>query len=1317
MKNLKKLFTLLVSLVFFSQIISVIPVKAEESMGNDINQIEEALKLGKDWIVKNQNEDGTWGKNDDTKLFISSEVYLRLNKDEKFSGNLEKLREEIKKYEYKNNDYNIRKEKITNENKFLKNLKEIQNTNGGFGLYKGYDSNNFDTELILQSILDEENVDIDLAIKAISFLVSNQNVNGSWSYIRGGEEDINLTSSISITLRYFRDKCKLTSNDIETAINKGGEYLRSNIETIKKDNKNLSKILLCYRAMLKTVGIDKLQEVKSYVLSNQNKDGSWGNDIVTSLYALDLLNDINVVEKNTEKCEITKLETFKLQEDKLIDSSSFMAQEKAFINVGYKVDNAENYSLNMFVRGSDGIVQKVSKQNDIYFWSVGASSAGKYQLIVQLVDKDKNIIDEKSKELSVESTFAINSVILNTSRESIRVDEETNINFSSNISIDTNQNIKLLAELNLVDEGGNKIYSKTNEISVDKATTFNTNLGEIQIKAVAGKKYFVNLKLIKENETISQINKELKVLPKLPATRIEISQNTEKDWVYSGKDEVKANYLLKGIGTPVLPDRKPYDLILAIDISSSVSNEYLDAQKQAAKKLVGLMREDDRLGIMVFGSTDYCQLLLSDAMSSQKDKLYEVIDSIKSLGYDNGTHIGIPIRKATEVLRSKDSGNRNKMILLISDAGSWGDESDTIEAKNNNIKVSTVAIEANRWPGGQPRMNAIASNTEGTYYPTNSVAEILARMDEFMGSIFNYAGTDVTCELNVPNKNMLVKEVTPKADSITQNIDGSKTYRWSLKNLIMGQTSTISVVYEGSNLKQDTEEVLSNNFKVSYINLNKEKENEQNSELKISVAKFKIDNLVKLSNKEVLPKEDLKIGITSKNMTKYDNVTNGRIEILDSNENVIKTLDNFDILKWNPYESKELNYIWNAEENKSGKYIIRITWQDKDDNKIVQNEEFIIKSDGAYSNKVSTDKIEYSSNEDVLINTMLFNTSSNSILQNAKVKTFITNTNGITTCLSTTNINEIQSKGSLKLKESWNTEKNKAGEYVITSILYDDKENIINEDKVLFKIKETLKLEEEAKGTLSIDKHGYTDKEELQAFYKLINIGNLNIEDFKYDIKILDINGNEVDTILSNKISLNIDAVFDGDFKLPLSNLDEGEYFCVLQAENKNGEKSILDWQRFQLKKEVGLRIQLRNEWNQWVSENTIYPQIRVYNDSDKPIDLQGLSLRYYYTTEGKSDDQFIYDWGSVFRTYVKGTIHKSDDYKDNYLQVEFLKGSGVLRPGEYIELQTRIIKSNWSDKFDQSNDYSFNYKTTEFVDWNKITAYREGKKVWGVEP
>ena len=71
----------------------------------------------------------------------------------------------------------------------------------------------------------------------------------------------------------------------------------------------------------------------------------------------------------------------------------------------------------------------------------------------------------------------------------------------------------------------------------------------------------------------------------------------------------------------------------------------------------------------------------------------------------------------------------------------------------------------------------------------------------------------------------------------------------------------------------------------------------------------------------------------------------------------------------------------------------------------------------------------------------------------------------------------------------------------------------------------------------------------------------------------------------------------------------------------------------------------------------------------------------------------------------------------DTYLEVGFTAGMGSLAPGQSTgEIMARFNKDNWSN-FGEADDYSFDPTKLSFADWDRVTVYQNGTRIWGSEP
>lgn len=133
---------------------------------------------------------------------------------------------------------------------------------------------------------------------------------------------------------------------------------------------------------------------------------------------------------------------------------------------------------------------------------------------------------------------------------------------------------------------------------------------------------------------------------------------------------------------------------------------------------------------------------------------------------------------------------------------------------------------------------------------------------------------------------------------------------------------------------------------------------------------------------------------------------------------------------------------------------------------------------------------------------------------------------------------------------------------------------------------------------------------------------------------------------------------------------------------------------------------------------NGITPKFRLVNTGEESINLSDVKIRYYYTIDGDLPQNFWCDWASVSSDNITGTFVKLDEAKtgaDYYLEVGFSSGAGILKPGEFIEVQVRFSKVDWTN-YTQTGDYSFEGTASDYVDWERVTGYVGGELVWGME-
>jgi Ca-activated chloride channel family protein len=131
--------------------------------------------------------------------------------------------------------------------------------------------------------------------------------------------------------------------------------------------------------------------------------------------------------------------------------------------------------------------------------------------------------------------------------------------------------------------------------------------------------------------------------------------------------------------------RSPVNLALVIDRSGSMSGYKLQQAKQAARHLVGLLRNEDRLAIVHYGS-DVKSLPSMPATASNRARMLQYIEGIWDEG---GTNISAGLTSGQHQVRTARREFQVNRIILISDGQPT--EGDTDEASLKRLVKSIRA--------------------------------------------------------------------------------------------------------------------------------------------------------------------------------------------------------------------------------------------------------------------------------------------------------------------------------------------------------------------------------------------------------------------------------------------------------------------------------------------------------------------------------------------------------------------------------------------------------------------------------------------------
>lgn len=252
--------------------------------------VQSSINNGLNWLLTNQNADGSYGNQSDLIFRDTEEVLNTFNILNQKSGQYQSGIQWSTNTTVNSIDFIARKilllsgEDIgttTGVNILLSN----QNTDGGWGIASKFESDSIDTSLALQALKDVNYSDQTVIQSAINYVLSIQNPDGGWGFYQGDYSSVYMTALVSMTLQQFPQTTSLA-----TAINKAKSYLITHQNAdggFGSSSSTVYETAYVYMALVEvTTDNTVLGNAVNYLTANQSSDGSWNQDAYSTALAL-----------------------------------------------------------------------------------------------------------------------------------------------------------------------------------------------------------------------------------------------------------------------------------------------------------------------------------------------------------------------------------------------------------------------------------------------------------------------------------------------------------------------------------------------------------------------------------------------------------------------------------------------------------------------------------------------------------------------------------------------------------------------------------------------------------------------------------------------------------------------------------------------------------------------------------------------------------------------------------------------------------------------------------------------------------------------
>ncbi|MCR5629479.1 prenyltransferase/squalene oxidase repeat-containing protein [Eubacterium sp.] len=835
-------------------------------------EIKNSLDKANKWIRDNQDKDGSFKIG--MEIYDEEIVSYYLSSVKESKEIVDKSLNYLNTIEARNNDdlFRMNLAKYMN-NKSAANIdfEKLQNYDGGFSIFDGYESDTLDTILALENLYLSDDYALQTIEKALMYIKKKQNSNGSFSY-NNEEESIFLTAYV---YKVLKDNLELSDgNTYKGIVDKAYDYLLKKENTKNAwelDKESIKNSLICTSALLNNDdnSRNRIKEIKEKLAS----DGSLYEDVELTAMYISLVNDYLQMVNGKDVDSYIKNIVLATEDGKI----------KAYTDILFKpvvVGLKEGMSISAVLYDEDGKSEVLENKENTFVYNT-KNHLGKCHILVILIDENGEVISSKIKNFNIGEYFEISSLNVEVTPKAYKLGSKRKIEITPKAYVLANVDRKTSAYISVEDKDGNIIYSDEKELTCgkgDRSVSYDTSafVPEVNEKGLLK----VNVVIKEGNKSLINKSTYVKMFETEDENRIDIDYKTSEDFIEEDTKSVDVDFNLSGKGLSENIKRRPMDIIIILDDSGSMDGKDWNEAIDGAINIVSKMQPQDRVEFRFI-----TKVRKEHNFSNDKEEVIKWIESKRNFFLWGGTPI---YRNLNWCVEDFEDEERDKVIYLFSDGLRSGDDKVLNEEglKEKNVTIYSVLLESNVEARNLPKaiadMTYFADLTGGRFIGVENREDITKCVDDLVGDIFKMAGRDITVSMtlgkDIPYENIIFEN---EPDEVVDNEDGTKRVKFLKDYISVGEDFGFKISFDGLDEVEKAESInIIKDIKLEYLNENDERVERILDDIDLECVKKNRKVDTEESEESILDEDVIKLSEDDKNLLSHNK------EIDDDEENI-----------------------------------------------------------------------------------------------------------------------------------------------------------------------------------------------------------------------------------------------------------------------------------------------------------------------------------------------------------------------------------------------------------------------------------------------